>query len=125
MAEVERDAAGYTPGQIKALKIAIAIMTFAIVAGLVVMVLTIVYRTAGRKQIAAPVSGAAASSGALIPTSGAFAQAQLPPGAHVVSVTPWGERLLLLVEDTGGTSVLVLDPKTAKIEPLARLGNGG
>jgi len=125
MADVERDAAGYTKGQIKALKIAIAIMTFAIVAGLVVMVLTIVYRTANHKQVAAPGSGAAASPVALIPTSGNFAQAQLPPGAHVVSVIPWGERLVLTVEDPGGTSVLVLDPKTAKIEPLARLGNGG
>ena len=37
----------------------------------------------------------------------------------------WGERLVLTAEDPAGTSVLVLDPKTAKIEPLARLGNGG
>jgi len=125
MVEVERDAAGYTKGQIRALKIAIAIMTFAIVAGLVVMVVTIAYRAANHKGVAAPASGATVSLGTLFPASGTYAQAQLPPGAHIVAVTPWGERLVLTVEDYGGTSVLVLDPKTAKIEPLARLGNGG
>jgi len=36
-------------------------------------------------------------------------------------VTPWGDRLVITVEEAGGTSLLVLDPRTGKIEPLARL----
>jgi hypothetical protein len=116
MVEVERDAAGYTKGQIRALKIAIAIMTFAIVAGLAVMVGTIAYRASTYK-------GGAEASAAAVPVvaTGTAAETQLPAGGRVVSVTPWGDRLVITVEEAGGTSLLVLDPRTGKIEPLARL----
>ena len=116
MVEVERDAAGYTKGQIRALKIAIAIMTLAIVAGLAVMVGTIAYRASGYK-------GGAAAPQPAVPLAGAGAvfETQLPAGSHVASVTPWGDRLVITVEEASGTSLLVLDPRTGKIEPLARL----
>ena len=120
MVDEGRDAAGYTPGQIRALKIAIAIMTLAIVAGLAVLVLTIVYRAANHKPIAA-VGGATTELKALYPGAGPIAETLLPAGAHVTAVSPWGDKLLLAVEDAGGTSILVLDPKTSKIEPLVRL----
>ena len=116
MVEVERDAAGYTKGQIRALKIAIAIMTFAIVAGLAVMVGTIAYRASRFKPDAAPADLRSAT-----PANGAIAEAQLPAGSHVVAVTAWGDRLVLVVEDANGTRVLALDPRTAHIEPLANL----
>ena len=116
MSEVERDAAGYTPGQIKALKIAIAVMTFAIVAGLAVMAVTIAYRASNYKRDAA-----APDLRTVYPVIGAVAEGQLPKGGHVVAVSAWGDRLVLVVEDQSGTSLLVLDPKTAKLEPLARL----
>ncbi len=121
MMDQQRDAGGYTSGQIKALKIAIGVMTAAIVAGLAFLVLTIAYRSAGGKRAAGPAEGAAVDLRALYPGSGAVAEAKIPAGAHVVSVAPWGERLLLVVEDYGGSSVLVLDPKSGKIEALARL----
>ena len=120
MIDEGRDAGGYTPGQIKALKIAIAIMTFAIVAGLAVLVLTIAYRAANHKPVAA-VDGARTDLSALYPNAGPIAEALLPAGARITAISPWGDKLLLAVEDAGGASVLVLDPKTAKIEPLARL----
>ena len=123
MADVERDAAGYTPGQIKALKIAIAIMTSVIVAGLGVLVLTFAYRASSYKRPATPTPGLV-DLHTLFPGAGSIAEAHLPMGAHVVSVTPWGDRLVLLVEDGAGTSVLALDPKTARIEPIARLQQG-
>ena len=119
MAE-QRDAAGYTPGQIRALKIAIGIMTAAIIVGLAVLVGTIAYRvTGGKRQVA---SGAPVSDlKALYPGAiGPMAEAKLPPGGRVVSVTPWGEKLVLNIEDAGGASLLALDPKTGRIEPLAR-----
>jgi len=85
------------------------------------MVLTIAYRAAGGKRAMTSEQGAAADMTPFYPAAAPVAQAKLPPGGRVISATPWGERLILVVEDFGGTSVLVLDPKTAKIEPLARL----
>jgi len=120
MVDSGRDAAGYTPGQIKALKIAIAIMTFAIVAGLAVLVVTIAYRATNHKLDALAVPGRAGVQ-AYYPGAGPVAEVPLPPGGHVTSVTPWGEVLVLVVESREGSSVLVLDPKTGKVDPIARL----
>jgi Family of unknown function (DUF6476) len=124
MVDQQRDAGGYTPGQIRALKIAIGVMTVAIIAGLAVLVLTIAYRAAGGKRAAAPAPTSAVDLQALYPGSGPVALGKLPAGAHVVSVAPWGERLVLVVEDYQGSSVLALDPKTGRLEPLARLTSG-
>ena len=96
-------------------------MTVAIVAGLAFLVLTIAYRAASGKRAGGTASGSSVDLQSLYPGSGPIAQARVPPGSHVVSVAPWGERLVLVVEDFNGSSVLVLDPKTARIEPLARL----
>ena len=118
-----RDAAGYSPGQIRGLKIAIAIMTAAIFVGLVIIMLTIAYRSTHDKR-RMPVEAeyaAAPDLHTLYPGSSAFALAKIPVGSHVVSVTPWGEKLLLLAEDPFGSTVLVLDPKANTVSPLARL----
>ncbi len=115
------DAGGYTPGQIRALKIAIAIMTTAIFVGLAAMAYTILTRTPASKSAAPAKSGAAVDLKALYPGAGPIAQAQLPPGSRVTAVGGWGDKLVLTVEDAGGTSLLALDPKTGRIEPLARL----
>ncbi len=121
MVDQQRDAGGYTPGQIRTLKIAIGIMTAAILLGLAVLVLTIAYRAAGGKRSASAGTDAAVDLAALYPAAGPIAQAKLPPGGRVVSVSAWGERLVLVVEDAGGSSLLTLDPKSGRIEPLARL----
>ena len=120
MADDVRDAGGYTPGQIRVLKIAIAIMTFTIVAGLAMLIATIAYRATNHKAVAAA-QGVSTGLSTLYPDAGAIAQAQLPAGAHVTAMTPWGDELLLAVEDEHGTSLLTFDPKTAKMAPLARL----
>ena len=119
----DRDAAGYTRGQIRGLKIAIAMMTALIFIGLVVIVLTIAYRSAHdkRRVAAEPEYGTPPNIRTLYPGATAFAEAKLPPGGHVVSITPWGEKLLLLVEDVSGSTVLVLDPKANTVALLARL----
>ena len=121
--EHSRDAGGYSPGQIRALKIAIAIMTALIFAGLMMIFGTIAYRSSNNKRVGPAESefGAAPDLRALYPGSAAFAQAKLPAGGHVVSITPWGEKLLLLVEDGAGSTVLVLDPKANTVAPMARL----
>ena len=121
MAEVERDAAGYTKGQIRTLKIAIAIMTFAIVAGLAVMVGTIAYRASTYKRDASAPEAAIPLAAVPVAAAGAVAEAQLPAGSRVAAVTPWGDRLVITVDEAGGTSLLVLDPRTGRIEPLAHL----
>jgi hypothetical protein len=121
MVDQQRDAGGYTPGQIRALKIAIGIMTAAILVGLAVLVLTFAYRASGGKRAAAKGGGAAVDLSALYPGGAPIAKAKLPPGGHVVSVAAWGERLVLVIEDAGGSSLLALDPKSGRIEPLARL----
>lgn len=121
-----RDAAGYSPGQIRGLKIAIAIMTALIFIGLIVILITIAYRsTHDKRRVSAEAEyGAPPNLRTLYPGSAAFAEARLPPGGHVVSITPWGEKLLLLVEDVSGSTVLVLDPKANTVAPLARLQPG-
>ncbi len=96
-------------------------MTTAIVVGLAVLVLTFAYRASGGKRASVPAAGAKVDLATLYPGSGPVAQATLPPGGHVVSVSAWGERLVLVIEDAGGSSLLALDPKTGRIEPLARL----
>lgn len=117
----QRDAGGYTPGQIRALKIAIGTMTAAIVLGLAVLVLTFAYRTAGGKRPGGSSVAKALDLKALYPASGAIAEAKIPAGARLASVTPAGDRLILTVDDGGGAILLSLDPKTGKIEALARL----
>ncbi len=117
----QRDAGGYTPGQIRALKIAIGIMTAAIVLGLAVLVLTFAYRTAGGKRSGGSSVAKALDLKALYPGSGAIAEGKIPAGAHLAAVTPAGDRLILTVDDGGGAILLSLDPKTGKIEALARL----
>ena len=115
MADEFRDAGGYTPGQIRGLKIAIAIMTSAIIVGLAVLIATIAYRATDHKpEAAAPLVPEAALAG--VPQTG------LPPGAHVTAMTPWADQLLLAVEDEHGTSLLLFDPKTGKTAPMARFG---
>ena len=123
MVEQNRDAGGYTPAQIRGLKIAIAVMTAAILIGLSVLVLTIAYRTANHKS-GLPAASHGVDLHLLYPGSGPIAEAKLPPGGHVVSMTPLGDKILIAVEDYAGTSVLVLDPKSATILPLARLAPG-
>jgi hypothetical protein len=117
------DDGGYTPAQIRGLKIAIAVMTTAILVALGVMAFTILGRNRPAKPAASPslASGKAVDLSALYPGSGPVAQAQLPPGGHVTALTVSGETLILTVEDTSGTSLLVFDPKTGRITPLARL----
>jgi hypothetical protein len=120
MAE-QRDAAGYTPGQIRALKIAIAVMTVAIVAGLVVLLLTIVYRAANMKRAGMASAVSAGDLTAYFPGIGSILEAKLPPGMRVVAAAGWGERVLITAEDGSASLLLVLDPKSGRIEPLARL----
>jgi hypothetical protein len=117
------DGGGYTPSQIRALKIAIAIMTAAIFLGLAVMSYTILSRKRAPKTAIAPSSGSAAPIDlkTLYPGAGPIAQAQLPPGGRVATMAAWGDKLVLSVEDAAGTTLLALDPKTGRIEPLARL----
>ena len=121
MENQERDAGGYTPGQIRALKIAIGVMTGAIVLGLIVMVLTIAYRAAGSKRAGSANTEPLADLRSQYPGSGAIADIKIPAGARLVSVAPWSDRLVLVLEDAGGSSLIVLDPKSGKVEPLARL----
>ena len=117
----QRDAGGYTPGQIRTLKIAIGIMTAAIVAGLAILVVTFAYRAAGGKRSGGASIAQPLDLKSLYPGSGPIAEAKIPAGAHVVAVTPSGDRLILTVDGGSSTILLSLDPKTGKIEALARL----
>jgi hypothetical protein len=115
------DAGGYTPGQIRTLKIAIGIMTTAIFLGLAAMAYTVMTRSRPAKPVKTSAPVAAVDLKTLYPGAGPIAQAQMPPGGRITGVTPWGDRLVLTVEDTGGASLLALDAKTGQIVPLARL----
>ena len=120
MADEIRDAAGYTPGQIRTLKIAIAIMTAAILGGMAVLVASIAYRATRGKQDPA-IAGAAPAGAAATMAVGTAAQALIPAGSRVTAMTPMGDKILLAIEDEHGTSLSVFDPKTLQLSPMARL----
>jgi len=85
--------------QVRALRIAIIVMSILIVMGLVAVVGRIIY------LITKPAAQVSASTGALVPE----VTATLPSGAHVRNVTLQGDRLAIHYETAAGTGIAVID----------------
>ena len=113
--------ATFTPGQLRALMIAVVVMGFILMFGLAGLVVAIAYRSSATKAkgpdgVALPAAGRPAPTLAQIKAlyaGGASAvrllEARLPPGARVISAQAAGDRLTVVAEDAGGASVLILD----------------
>ena len=87
----------------RALKILVTVMGVMLVAGLAVVVATIVHRSTQRQAPAA--ASAAAGFGHIT--------LNLPAGAHVVEMRDAGGRLVLRLQRAdGGETLLILDPAT-------------
>lgn len=79
-----------------------------IVAGLAVIVVTIVHRVSAPKPELAAVTAAAGAPG--------HATVALPPGAAILNVTGVGDRLVLHVATPqGGDALITLDPATGAV----------
>jgi hypothetical protein len=122
MSNARQSADPFTPGQMWALKIAVIVMTLILIVGFPALLISIAYQSANGKdaQLKGP-SLSAAELRALYPGSSAVAELPLPRGARVASLSQAGDKLLLAIEDSGGTSILSLDLKSQKVEALARL----
>jgi hypothetical protein len=100
-----------TSGQVKALKIAIAVMGFLIVAALLAIVGRVIYLSSTKRVPSPP----AATSGALAPQQ----RLTLPPGAVVRQISLHGNRLLVHYQSPGGPGATILDLTTGK--PLSNI----
>lgn len=107
------------------LKAAVVIMSIAIVAMLLTIVVTIFRRMSAPKPLAAPVAvEAPATAGAAGPLAAlpSTADVTLPPGAVLKEVTAAEGRLVLhLVAPDGQESLMLLDPATGKVTLIIAL----
>lgn len=96
----------FTSGQVKALKLAIAIMGLMIVAALLAIVGRVIYLASVKKPAAEPTPTIAE----LVPEH----VLALPPGSTVKSLSLQGNRLLVHYETSAGHGAAVLDLTTGK-----------
>jgi len=94
-------------GQVKALKIAIAIMSFLIVAALLAIVGRVIYLASIKKSAPSPSKLVA---GKIAPTQ----TMHLPSGAVVKSMSLNNNRLLVHYQTSTGTGAAILDLATGK-----------
>lgn len=107
-----------TSGQVKALKIAIAVMTFLIVAALVAIVARVIYLASTKK--ATPPAAAPVVASELAPK----VALSLPANAEIKSMRLNGNRLLVhfVTGEKGGA--VVLDLATGKTLSQIEIGHG-
>jgi Family of unknown function (DUF6476) len=119
-------ASPFTPRQINILRLMVGIMGLTLVGGLALVVFALVWRL--NKLPAA--SQAIANAGATLADVRKFAaatpelrygEARLPKGAKVVASHMQGDQLVLVLEDSAGSSVVAFDTKLWKMTGLARL----
>lgn len=99
-----------TSGQVKALKVAIAVMSFLIVAALLAIVGRVIYLATIKKSTPAPIAASSVSSGTLLPQQ----SLTLPSGAVVKDMRLNGNRLLVHYEVAGSAGAAILDLTTGK-----------
>jgi len=108
-----------TSGQVKALKITIAVMSFMIVAALVAILARVVYLASTKKSVPST-SVSHASSSELVPA----ATLALPSGADIKSMSLHGNRLLVYYSDNNGHAAAILDLTTGKTMTKVKLTTG-
>ena len=86
-----------TGGQVAGLKVAVGVMTALIVAGVAVIVATVVRRAAAPGMVAAPV---------------ALAE---PPGSRIAAVSGAGDRMFVTLTGGGPDRVMVLDARDGRV----------
>ena len=105
-------------------------MGIMLVVGFLVIVATIVSRASrmgqkgeARERAGDHVRGGGAATSeevkALLAPGAPFGTLPVPHGARVVSATLSGDRLVLVVEDRGGSSVMIVDQRT--MQPVGAL----
>jgi len=112
-------------GMVRAIVIAIALMTTAIVVILAAMVAKLIAPSddetadAAPSEVAAPVAVSGVSPGGLIDFSAApEVEIGLPPGARVVAAHVTGDRLTLEIETVQGDSAIYTAPLTGFDGPV-------
>ena len=115
----------FTPRQVRLLKIVVAVMGVLLVAGLVLVVSVIVYRT-GRLAGDAAGRGHGVAGRAAMPAGErpAVAALALPQGARVTAMALDGDRLAVQVESPAGGHIVVLDLATGRTIARVRLTKG-
>ena len=98
-----------TPGQIKKLKIAIAVMSVLLVAGFILLMVGIYLQT---RKLDKPVEGAIP----LAPPVGIYGTMTLPvrAGAEVTHVLTDQGRLILHLRQPGGSEIAIIDLSTGR-----------
>lgn len=94
-------------GQVKALKLAIAVMSFLIVAALLAIVGRVIYLSAVKQR--APAQAQTVSS-----TIAPNATLDLPAGAVIRNMSLQNDRLLVHYETTAGPGAVIVDLETGK-----------
>ena len=101
------DSGPLSPGQVRALKIAIVVMAILIVLGLVGVIARIMY-LASTKPTARPVASQATPSAV-------EARIPVPAGAVVKSMTLDGDRMALHFESPTGAGITIVDVASGKV----------
>lgn len=109
-AEAPRQLGELSPGQVRALKIAIVVMGAMIVVGLLVMVARIVYLAGGRASQAPAVASPARPE----------TRVSLPAGATIKGIALDGNRLAIHHDGPSGPGVAIVDVATGQV--MGRVG---